>query len=121
MQLQLGNRDWWGNSTQIKYDYTCCKVPKSIYTQTACVAKSTSLSDDGSGDVNYLDHHDVLCSGAQYLQRMHMSRAGTSDKIQYEYTCCSFDSSAVKSDTALAQVSRSLTPANVVFRRGHRH
>ena len=69
----------------IKYDYSCCSVPGK---RANCHSRFTNLNDDGGGNSVYLDRHDIRCNAGEFLQRVHLTRGGTHNKVQYGYTCC---------------------------------
>ncbi|MDH3210450.1 MAG: PASTA domain-containing protein [Burkholderiaceae bacterium] len=49
---------------------------------------STPLNDDGRGNMVYLDRHAPDC-GANAINEFRLTRAGTSNRYQYLYTCTS--------------------------------
>jgi hypothetical protein len=73
------------HGSEMNYLYDCCHVKEAPAT---CTPFTTELSGDGVGHVNFLNRHDMRCEAGSLLGRVHATRGGTTDQIQYEYSCC---------------------------------
>merc|ERR1719498_1324732 len=85
MGMSRWKLDRGGTHNRIKIDYDCASVPVAM---GSCSPAQTPLNDDGDGDSRYLDRHNVWCGQNSFLKQWRLSRGGTSDKEQIQYTCC---------------------------------
>jgi hypothetical protein len=46
------------------------------------------LNSDGGGNTVYFDRHDLRCPGGEVMQRWHLNRMGTHNRVRFDYTCC---------------------------------
>lgn len=53
----------------------------------ACSAHATSYSDNGNGDMIYLDRHEPSCGGSKFMHKWHLDR-GRRRYQRLSYTCC---------------------------------
>jgi len=72
------------DNKDINYNYGCVKMNTN---SSVCVNKETKSNDDGSGNVIYLDRHQIACDKDEVLSNFHLIRDG-SDKYKYQYQCC---------------------------------
>lgn len=79
-----GGFGWGSRRRQIKFDYECCSQPN----QGQCHSISTRLNDDGGGKTVYFDRHDLSCGKSEVMQRWHLNRDGSHDRIRFDYQCC---------------------------------
>jgi hypothetical protein len=69
-----------------KYTYTCCDNTGGSYEQTPTY-KQTDYKDDGGGNMDYLDQHNVDCGTDSVISKFALNRALWGGKIGYNYTC----------------------------------
>lgn len=80
-----GQSAGWGTRRRtIKVDYKCCHTPN----QGRCHSRSTRLNADGGGNTVYFDRHDLSCPSNEVMQRWHLNRMGTHNRVRFDYTCC---------------------------------
>jgi len=79
-----GGSGWGARRRTIKVDYKCCHTPD----QGRCHSISTHLNSDGGGNTVYFDRHDLKCPGSEVMQRWHLNRMGTHNRVRFDYTCC---------------------------------
>lgn len=77
----------------MQYVYTCCQVePTQSASSLTCDAhdtyRSTGLNNAGEGAFVYLDRHNVDCGTGGFIQSFKLDRGGTTNQMQYLYTCC---------------------------------
>jgi hypothetical protein len=70
------------NKKEYKYNYTCVNS-KHKYKS---IKDRTDLDADGSGNVIFLDRHNVDCK-RKGINKFRLDRAGTEHNIRYNYTC----------------------------------
>jgi hypothetical protein len=75
-----------GTNNKMQVLYTCCDVPTGL---DSCENKETPLNEDGGGNVVYFDRHNANCGVDKVMTQWYLSRAGTHNKIQFKYQCCS--------------------------------
>ena len=46
------------------------------------------MNDDGNGNANYLDRHDVKCGANEAIRSFRLVRSGNGKRYQYVYDCC---------------------------------
>jgi hypothetical protein len=54
-----------------------------------CTERATTCSDDGGGNLVYMDRHDMYCPAGDYMSGWRLHRCNSST-IRIYYTCCSF-------------------------------
>jgi hypothetical protein len=71
------------STDKYRYKYRC-----GNHKSENCRDVSTNFNEEGSGNVVYLDRHDVKCKeGEEYISKFKLSRNGEG-KYRYDYTCC---------------------------------
>lgn len=86
LQRGSGGSGWGARRRTIRMQYKCCAVPGIA----SCSSYSTWLNSDGGGETVYFDRHDLDCHrfGKTVMTRWRLNRAGTSNRIRFDYTCC---------------------------------
>ena len=75
-----------------KYDYTCTDVETMN-----CTTHNTEWTNEGQGNVAFLDKHNIKCPPNKGLKKMKYVRNPTNlSQTRYDYTCC--DINDVKGD-----------------------
>jgi len=67
------------------FEYKCCGVETKMID---CSDHYTAYSDDGGGNIVYLDRHDVRCPTNKVLRYFKMYRSSDHKDIRYRYGCC---------------------------------
>jgi hypothetical protein len=68
-----------------KYTYTCCDNTGGSYQQTP-IDKETQPNEDGGGNMDYLDKHNVDCGTDSVISKFALNRP-SGNSIKYKYTC----------------------------------
>ena len=78
-KLQRGGKD------TIRYKYTCCQLSAG----TCSTRKKTNdYTNDGGGNVVYLDRQRVSCTSTGLINDFWLSRNSDHKRYRYEYYCC---------------------------------
>eukprot|EP00795_Rhopilema_esculentum_P001077 gene1077-biopygen9831 len=55
-------------------------------------SKTTSFSDDGGGNLVYLDRHGADCGNSGFINDIRVERNSAHNKVRYNYYCCNLPS-----------------------------
>jgi len=73
------------SGSKMQFHYSCDAVEGGL---GDCASRQTSLNDAGGGNTAYFDRHNVGCGEGQALTQWKLNRAGTDNRMQFDYTCC---------------------------------
>jgi hypothetical protein len=55
-----------------------------------CRQTQTGCSDDGGGNMQYLDRQNIVCGANEYIRHFQLLRCADGHGVYYLFTCCSF-------------------------------
>eukprot|EP00795_Rhopilema_esculentum_P001080 gene1080-biopygen9833 len=69
------------------------QVPRApAVTLMSVQGKQTSFSDDGGGNLVYLDRHGADCGNSGFINDIRVERNSAHNKVRYNYYCCNLPS-----------------------------
>jgi hypothetical protein len=86
------------SGSNFQFNYQCCHMMFSNQAGALvspppdwqCTTHYTSCSDNGGGNVVFMDRHDVRCPGSMALRQWYFSTSGCSNgDVRVQYICCS--------------------------------
>ena len=69
-----------------RYQYYCCEMNRQ--SSLHCYHDTTSFTNDGSGNMVYLDRQTVKCSQGYFLQSFRLNRNAYHNRLRYSIRCC---------------------------------
>ena len=73
-----------------RYQYYCCDL--SSQSSLHCYDDATLFTNDGGGNMVYLDRQTVRCGSGYFLQSFRLNRNVDHDRVRYLIKCCKINS-----------------------------
>jgi len=73
-----------------RYQYYCCDL--SSQSSLHCYDDATLFTNDGGGNMVYLDRQTVRCGSGYFLQSFRLNRNVDHDRVRYLIRCCEITS-----------------------------